>query len=98
MNYYIRLNGDDSRRSNTIHSISTEGETVTIRDTVTFPMSRERVYVREVELVGEDGVVYAFRRIPPDSPFVPYMDATIQLSFDWRLHLTVDGKNRKEST
>jgi len=93
MKYYIRLNKDDNLKSEAVHAVVVHKNDAIITDDVTFPMPRERVYVREFELVGEDGVVYAARRIPPDCPFVPFMDKDMQLSFHWKLHITMEGFN-----
>lgn len=94
MKYYIRLNADNNLVSEAVHAVSVDGDTVEIRDRVSFPMPKERVYATMFELVGEDGVVYAMRVLPPDYPkeHRPFMDRDIQLSFDWRLRVTSEGQ------
>lgn len=88
MKYRLRLNGDPTMETNVEHVEKTGENCVTIDDIGTFPSPKEVLMVSKFELFGEDGELYAMRKVPKHFPimFTSNMTLTVQL------RLTIDNR------
>jgi len=92
MNYFMQINGDPNLRVEVKHFEVLDETRVEIKDFAEFPLDtfKEPTKVSKMELVDENGEVWALRRFP--EVFAPLVGPSIQLSVRWVLTITQDHR------
>jgi hypothetical protein len=80
MKYRLRLNEDPEFETEVNHYEETDDNQIDVTDIGTFGIPKKGIVIEKVELIGEDGEVYAMRKFPPHLTitFTTSMEMAIQ--------------------
>lgn len=81
MNYKLRLNEDPSLEAPVNHFENIDDSQIKITDAGKF-FIKEPTVLEKIELIGDDGEVYALRKLPPHLTYTLTSSSSIEMQFN----------------
>ena len=90
MNYKLRLNQDPQFEAEVKHYEEvSDKEVVIINDFAKFTSPNSDICVNKIELIGDDGEIYAMRKLPPHLTMVFSPDTELEICFKLTIQRTL---------
>jgi len=91
MKYFLQLNGDSGLQCPAEHVSKISDTQIQVDDFGSFPFLEKPVVVETIELIGEDGQIYAMRKLRMDDIPPITIQPNCVLSLQFRLTISKDN-------